>query len=92
LRRIDGRRVIVDFEKGRTILQWRPRRLGGGDGTLRLTRQEVLARERAKNITNERKEVRRRERNDDKKDPKEERHRDYSRSRSRERKERRKER
>jgi U1 small nuclear ribonucleoprotein len=66
LRRIDGRRVIVDFEKGRTIMQWRPRRLGGGEGTLRLTRQEVLARERAKNIANERKEARRRERNEDK--------------------------
>lgn len=59
LRRIDGRRVIVDFEKGRSILQWRPRRLGGGEGTLRLTRQELLERERAKNITNDRKEARR---------------------------------
>lgn len=92
LRRIDGRRVIVDFEKGRTIIQWRPRRLGGGDGTLRLTRQEVLARERARNIANERKEARRRERDEDKKEHREERHRDHSRSRSRERKERRKER
>jgi U1 small nuclear ribonucleoprotein len=30
LRRIDGKRIIVDFEKGRSILMWRPRRLGGG--------------------------------------------------------------
>ena len=27
-KRIDGKRVIVDFERGRTMLKWRPRRLG----------------------------------------------------------------
>lgn len=64
LKRIDGRRVIVDVEKGRSILLWRPRRLGGGEGTLRLTKQEVQARERVKNLQQELKENRRRERGD----------------------------
>jgi U1 small nuclear ribonucleoprotein len=29
-RSIDGKRVIVDVERGRTVADWRPRRLGGG--------------------------------------------------------------
>lgn len=29
-RRFDGRKIVVDFEKGRTLLDWRPKRLGGG--------------------------------------------------------------
>ena len=29
---LDGRRIVVDFEKGRTFMSWRPRRLGGGEG------------------------------------------------------------
>lgn len=31
-RRIEGRRCLVDVERGRTVPQWRPRRLGGGKG------------------------------------------------------------
>ncbi len=31
-KKIDGRRVIVDIERGRTIKGWKPRRLGGGKG------------------------------------------------------------
>ena len=31
-RRIDGRKVIVDVERGRTVDGWLPRRLGGGRG------------------------------------------------------------
>ena len=27
-RKIDGRRVVVDVERGRTVKGWRPRRLG----------------------------------------------------------------
>jgi U1 small nuclear ribonucleoprotein len=27
-KKIDGKRVIADFERGRTVLPWRPRRLG----------------------------------------------------------------
>ncbi|CAK9320654.1 unnamed protein product [Citrullus colocynthis] len=35
-RKIDGRRVLVDVERGRTVPNWRPRRLGGGLGTTRV--------------------------------------------------------
>ena len=34
-RRIDGKRVLVDFERGRTTKGWKPRRLGGGRGSTR---------------------------------------------------------
>ncbi|CAN8254782.1 unnamed protein product [Cochlearia groenlandica] len=35
--KIDGRRVLVDVERGRTVPNWRPRRLGGGLGTSRVS-------------------------------------------------------
>lgn len=31
-KKIDGKRVVVDIERGRTIKGWKPRRLGGGKG------------------------------------------------------------
>merc|ERR1711972_776509 len=31
-KKIDGRRVVVDVERGRTVEGWMPRRLGGGRG------------------------------------------------------------
>lgn len=34
-KKIDGRRVIVDVERGRTVSGWLPRRLGGGLGGTR---------------------------------------------------------
>ena len=34
-RKIDGRRVLVDVERARTVKGWRPRRLGGGLGGTR---------------------------------------------------------
>jgi len=34
-RKIDGRRVLVDVERGRTVDKWLPRRLGGGRGPAR---------------------------------------------------------
>jgi U1 small nuclear ribonucleoprotein len=34
-RKIDGRRVLVDVERGRTVRKWKPRRLGGGLGNTR---------------------------------------------------------
>ncbi|XP_020216296.1 U1 small nuclear ribonucleoprotein 70 kDa [Cajanus cajan] len=40
-RKIDGRRVLVDVERGRTVPNWRPRRLGGGLGTTRIGGDEV---------------------------------------------------
>jgi hypothetical protein len=30
--KVDSRRVVVDVERGRTVPNWRPRRLGGGLG------------------------------------------------------------
>ena len=36
-KKIDGRRVLVDVERGRTVRNWRPRRLGGGLGSTRAT-------------------------------------------------------
>ena len=33
--RIDGKRVLVDMERGRTVSSFRPRRLGGGLGSSR---------------------------------------------------------
>merc|ERR1712050_421698 len=35
-KKIDGRRVMVDVERGRTVEGWLPRRLGGGRGPGRL--------------------------------------------------------
>jgi hypothetical protein len=46
--KIDGRRVIVDYERGRTQKSWLPRRLGGGKGDTRRTKESrasMLARE-----------------------------------------------
>lgn len=46
--KIDGRRVVVDYERGRTQKNWLPRRLGGGKGNTRRTRESkatILARE-----------------------------------------------
>jgi len=34
-KKIDGKRVLVDVERGRTVKGWRPRRLGGGLGNSR---------------------------------------------------------
>ncbi|KAK6150912.1 hypothetical protein DH2020_015844 [Rehmannia glutinosa] len=40
-KKIDNRRVIVDVERGRTVPNWRPRRLGGGLGTSRVGSEEA---------------------------------------------------
>ena len=37
-RKVDGRRVVVDYERGRTRQEWVPRRLGGGKGDKRRDR------------------------------------------------------
>lgn len=39
-RKVDGRRVVVDVERGRTVRKWRPRRFGGGLGNTRADRQK----------------------------------------------------
>lgn len=38
-RKIDGRRIAVDCERGRTRKEWLPRRLGGGKGDSRRDRE-----------------------------------------------------
>ncbi|KZV16429.1 hypothetical protein F511_28608 [Dorcoceras hygrometricum] len=40
-KKIDNRRVLVDVERGRTVPNWRPRRLGGGLGTSRVGGEEA---------------------------------------------------
>ncbi|KAK1357568.1 U1 small nuclear ribonucleoprotein 70 kDa [Heracleum sosnowskyi] len=40
-KKLDNRRVLVDVERGRTVPNWRPRRLGGGLGTTRVGAEEV---------------------------------------------------
>ena len=40
-RKIDGSKIIVDYERGRTLLNWKPRRFGGGKGYLRMTKEEL---------------------------------------------------
>jgi len=43
-KKIDGRRVLVDVERGRTVKGWLPRRLGGGLGGTRRGGPEVNVR------------------------------------------------
>jgi len=33
--KVDGRKILVDYERGRTVPDWKPRRLGGGKGNTR---------------------------------------------------------
>jgi hypothetical protein len=40
---IDGKRVLVDYERGRVRDDWRPRRLGGGRGDTRKTKVKKAA-------------------------------------------------
>jgi len=35
-RKINGRRILVDVERGRTVKDWKPRRFGGGLGATRV--------------------------------------------------------
>jgi U1 small nuclear ribonucleoprotein len=39
--KIDGRRIVVDCERGRTVKGWKPRRLGGGLGGTRIGGRDV---------------------------------------------------
>ncbi|XP_038976916.1 U1 small nuclear ribonucleoprotein 70 kDa-like isoform X1 [Phoenix dactylifera] len=40
-RKVDNKRVLVDVERGRTVPNWRPRRLAGGLGSTRIGGEEV---------------------------------------------------
>lgn len=71
-KKIDGRRVMVDVERGRTVEGWLPRRLGGGRGPGRVgkpskKKQKKLATE-AKDKDRERDRDRDRDRDDKDKD------------------------
>ena len=51
-RKIDNKRVIVDVERGRTVPNWRPRRLGGGLGSTRIGGDEVNQRHSGRQAPN----------------------------------------
>ncbi|KAK9108838.1 hypothetical protein Sjap_016898 [Stephania japonica] len=40
-RKLDNKRVLVDVERGRTVPNWRPRRLGGGLGSTRVGGEDL---------------------------------------------------
>eukprot|EP00961_Rhodomonas_salina_P263550 3561717-Rhodomonas_salina.1 len=46
-RKIDGRRILVDVERGRTVKGWKPRKIGGGLGSSRKTRPKKTKQEKA---------------------------------------------
>jgi len=59
-KKIDGRRVMVDTERGRTMRGWRPRKFGGGLGHTRATSEErELMREKERERERERDKERR---------------------------------
>merc|ERR1712066_406573 len=82
-KKIDGRRVLVDVERGRTVKGWLPRRLGGGLGGTRRGGADVNVRHSGRDDT-------RRDRDGDRRGRSRSRSRDKRRrSRSRDRKPRR---
>lgn len=46
-RKIDGRRILVDVERGRTVKDWKPRKCGGGLGSSRKDRPKKTPAEKA---------------------------------------------
>merc|ERR1711892_848707 len=50
-KKIDGRRVLVDVERGRTVKGWLPRRLGGGLGGTRRGGADVNVRHSGRDDT-----------------------------------------
>jgi len=88
--KIDGRRVLVDVERGRTVKGWLPRRLGGGLGGTRKGGNDVNLRgsgrdgERRRRSRSKSRDRKKRSRSRDRK--KRSRSRDRKRSRSRDRK------
>ncbi|XP_071657210.1 U1 small nuclear ribonucleoprotein 70 kDa isoform X2 [Patagioenas fasciata] len=84
-KKIDGRRVLVDVERGRTVKGWRPRRLGGGLGGTRRGGADVNIRHSGRDDTSRYDERdRERERDRDRRE-RSSRDRDRRRSRSRDR-------
>ncbi|XP_065427138.1 U1 small nuclear ribonucleoprotein 70 kDa isoform X1 [Chrysemys picta bellii] len=87
-KKIDGRRVLVDVERGRTVKGWRPRRLGGGLGGTRRGGADVNIRHSGRDDTS-RYDERDRERERDRRDRSRERDKERERRRSRSRERRR---
>lgn len=83
-KKIDGRRVLVDVERGRTVKGWRPRRLGGGLGGTRRGGADVNIRHSGRDDTS-RYDERDRERERERERRERSRERDRRRSRSRDR-------
>ncbi|XP_064360606.1 LOW QUALITY PROTEIN: U1 small nuclear ribonucleoprotein 70 kDa-like [Dromaius novaehollandiae] len=83
-KKIDGRRVLVDVERGRTVKGWRPRRLGGGLGGTRRGGADVNIRHSGRDDTS-RYDVRDRERERERDRRERSRERERRRSRSRDR-------
>ncbi|XP_037244411.1 U1 small nuclear ribonucleoprotein 70 kDa [Falco rusticolus] len=83
-KKIDGRRVLVDVERGRTVKGWRPRRLGGGLGGTRRGGADVNIRHSGRDDTS-RYDERDRERERERERRERSRERERRRSRSRER-------
>ncbi|CAD8183474.1 unnamed protein product [Paramecium octaurelia] len=70
-KRVDGRKVVVDIERGRTILKWRPRYLGGGLGELRRSRsEEVMKKPKDEQVEKEEENKRRKSKKDEAKSSK----------------------
>jgi len=82
-KKIDGRRVLVDVERGRTVKGWLPRRLGGGLGGTRKGGNDVNIRGSGRDDGRDR---RRRSRSRSRDRKKRSRSRERKRSRSRDRK------
>ncbi|CAA7022944.1 unnamed protein product [Microthlaspi erraticum] len=84
-KKIDGRRVLVDVERGRTVPNWRPRRLGGGLGTARVPGEKIVGEEEQQGRMSRSEEPRAREDREKSRDRVKEREREQSHERSRER-------
>lgn len=67
-KKIDGRRVMVDVERGRTVEGWLPRRLGGGRGPGRQGKPSKKKQRRLAETTEKLKEKEKEEKADKKKD------------------------
>merc|ERR1719379_1981759 len=87
-KKIDGRRVMVDVERGRTVEGWLPRRLGGGRGPGRqgkLSKKKRKLAEAEKKAKEEKERAEREQEKEEKKDRDRERKDDKDRKRDRSR-------
>jgi len=64
-KKIDGRRVMVDVERGRTVEGWMPRRLGGGRGPGRVGKPSKKNKKKQKAVEGEKKDEKKDDRGGD---------------------------